>query len=69
MVRKQPYCGERHHRAKLTDEQLREILAQPKPAPLCWRKRIARRFGISPYTVSDLRAGRGRNYFPAIEGA
>lgn len=49
-----------HHRAKLTDAQVREIKAQPRRAPMCWIKLTARRFGVSPYTIHDIRYGKAR---------
>jgi hypothetical protein len=46
-------AGERHPRAKLTIEAVREIRASPGA-----RAALARRFGVSPYAIDDVRSGK-----------
>lgn len=47
--------GEEHPSAKLTEAQVRSILAVQSPVPWGWKKRIAREYGVSHYTIIAIR--------------
>jgi hypothetical protein len=49
------YSGEHHANSKLTDAQVRELRVAPGS-----QRAIARQFGITQQTVSDIRIGRRR---------
>jgi len=50
--------GEKHHRARLQDEQVRTIRAMLKAADTT-QAEIARRFGVSKYTINTIASARG----------
>lgn len=52
----QPFRGEDHGRAKLTEAQVRKIRAWPKSYG--YRKMLAGLFGVSTSTIDDVRTGR-----------
>lgn len=49
--------GENHGNAKLTDEQVREILASPHMKGV----ELARKYNVTPATISRVRNGKVRN--------
>jgi hypothetical protein len=56
MTEFQPFRGEEHARAVLTDAQVRKIRAWPKSYG--YRQVLARLFGVSVSTIDDIRSGR-----------
>lgn len=54
-------CGERHHKAKITMEIASEIKKEAETSPQRgWKTKMARRLGVSVWTVS--RVSRGVNW-------
>ena len=53
--------GEKHHRAKLTDEQVEQIRAMYKPRKFGY-VRLARLFGVGESTIRDILTYRTRCY-------
>ena len=56
--------GERHGSAKLTEDVVREIRASPET-----NAAIARRLGIAPSNVSNIRLRKGWAHIPDVEGS
>ena len=59
--------GERHHSAKLTDAQVLEILLI-KPVS-GYQSTIARKFGVSQVTISDIRSRKTWKHLDAAGGS
>lgn len=63
-MRRGQFPGEKHYRAKLTDEQVLEIRRTYPHGQLGARKVFAEKYGVAPFTIASIVAGETWKHLP-----